>query len=108
MRRDSGQFLYTSLQGQWAKKNLPNELVQSLSAVVVIEKGRIYIGAEAVLLIGRRLSWPWSLLARAMAILPAWFLNWGYSFVARHRYRIFGERDTCRLPTLAEREKFLD
>ena len=30
-----------------------------------------------------------------------------YRWIARNRYQWFGKRDTCRLPTLEERERFL-
>ena len=38
-------------------------------------------------------------LARIFAPLPTRVLDWFYDRVAHNRYRMFGKRDSCRLPT---------
>ena len=48
----------------------------------------------------------WS-LARVALLLPAFLRDPLYRFVARHRYRWFGKRETCRLPSAEERGQFL-
>jgi predicted DCC family thiol-disulfide oxidoreductase YuxK len=40
-------------------------------------------------------------------IIPAFLRDIVYRFIARNRYRWFGKRDTCRLPTPTLAAKFL-
>jgi len=47
-------------------------------------------------------------LARTARLVPRPIRNFVYRCVAVIRYRIFGKSDVCRVPTPAERERFLD
>lgn len=49
----------------------------------------------------------WALLARLGRWVPRFVRDAVYDFVARHRFRWFGRLDACRIPTPAERERFL-
>jgi predicted DCC family thiol-disulfide oxidoreductase YuxK len=42
-----------------------------------------------------------------LMLVPRLVRNWGYDFVALHRYRWFGKKEACRLPTSDERARFL-
>jgi predicted DCC family thiol-disulfide oxidoreductase YuxK len=61
----------------------------------------------AVLRIARRLPFPWP-LAYALIVVPRPVRDWFYDLIARHRYRWFGKRDHCMLPTPALRSRFID
>lgn len=54
--------------------------------------------------LGRR-RWRW--LSRTMLLVPRWLRDPLYRFVARHRYRIFGQNRCCFLPTPEQRERFM-
>ena len=77
-----------------------------LSSVVLIAGGRAYLKSAAILEMLRGLGLPWS-LAVAGAALPVGFRDRLYDFVARNRYEWFGRTDTCRIPSPAERARFL-
>jgi predicted DCC family thiol-disulfide oxidoreductase YuxK len=47
-------------------------------------------------------------LSAPLALLPTFVIDFFYDRVARSRYRIFGKLDACRLPTPAERARFLE
>jgi predicted DCC family thiol-disulfide oxidoreductase YuxK len=49
----------------------------------------------------------WGLIGGTLRLVPPPLRDVGYSLVARYRYRIFGKKETCRLPTPAERGRFL-
>jgi len=49
----------------------------------------------------------WAGLARAARRVPRLLRDAVYDFVARHRFRWFGRLDACRIPTPAERARFL-
>ena len=78
------------------------------SLVLVDEGGTVHVGAEAALGVGDRLRAPWPALARAARAVPRPLREAAYRLVARHRYRVFGTREACRIPTAAERDRFLD
>jgi predicted DCC family thiol-disulfide oxidoreductase YuxK len=77
-----------------------------LDSVVLIVGGRAYLKSAAILEILKRLGFPWS-LASAGAAVPGGLRDALYDFVATNRYRWFGRTETCRLPTPAERSRFL-
>jgi DNA-binding transcriptional LysR family regulator len=43
----------------------------------------------------------------ALWLVPQPVRDLGYFLIARHRYAIFGKKETCRLPSPAERSRFL-
>ncbi len=75
-------------------------------SVVLSENGHLYRRSEAVIRIGRRLGFPYS-MAAVFLFIPASLRDAAYNWIARNRYRWFGRLETCRLPTPKERHKFL-
>lgn len=63
--------------------------------------------ARAVLFLAGALGWPWK-AARLFGVLPTAWLDMLYDFVARHRYRVFGRRDHCLIPSPQYRSRFVD
>ena len=102
-----GIFKFSPLQGDTAKKYLP-ELPEQAGewSIVYIDENNIYDQSDATLKILERLGVTWGLLS-IFGFLPKGFRNYIYRLVAIYRYRIFGKRDTCRIPTEAEKERFL-
>ena len=75
-------------------------------SLVLIEAGRLYERSDAVLRIARRLGFPWR-LAWGLVVLPRSWRDAVYRHVARNRYRWFGRREVCRVPTPDLAERFL-
>src|SRR4029077_7027546 len=75
--------------------------------ILLIEDGRVYEQSTAALRVARRLKGPCKLLY-ALRIVPRALRDAVDGWVARHRYRWFGRRDSCRVPTPALRARFLD
>ena len=46
--------------------------------------------------------------AYLLLAIPAPLRDWVYGLIARNRYKFFGKREACRMPTKEERQKFLD
>lgn len=100
------QFQFSPLQSEFAKKTLPEKYTSNLSSVVVQIDGKTFKKAEAALAVFRELGGIWGGISQ-LRRLPLPLLDWGYNLVASKRYAIFGKRETCRLPTPAERERFI-
>lgn len=108
LSRDVEQhFTFAPLQGETAKTILPPQLPKELKSVVLWSQGEIFKGADAALMILQQLGGPWGAV-RIFWIVPPFLRNFVYGLVASGRYRLFGRRQTCRLPTPEERARFLD
>jgi predicted DCC family thiol-disulfide oxidoreductase YuxK len=110
MARDpGGQFQFGALQSAAARRVLElHDAPEPLpDALVLVEDGRVFTGSTAALRIARRLTFPWS-LASALLAVPRPLRDGIYAIVARHRYRWFGRRDHCLVPTPALRARFID
>jgi predicted DCC family thiol-disulfide oxidoreductase YuxK len=99
-------FHFSPLQSDYAKQMLSTELTNDLKTVVVQIEGKIYKKSEAVFEVLKNLGAPWS-MAVMLQILPSSLLNWAYDLIASNRYRLFGKKSTCRIPTPEERERFI-
>lgn len=67
------------------------------SNLLVLE-GRVYTELDAFIEVTRRFGGFWS-LTPALYAMPRPLRDWLYNRIARNRYRWFGKRDTCYLPT---------
>jgi len=75
-------------------------------SVVFYEQGRVYTESDAVLRIARHLRFPFSALYY-FRFIPLSFRNFLYRYIARHRYKIGGQKEACLLPTPQERARFM-
>ncbi|KQN82251.1 hypothetical protein ASE90_11265 [Sphingomonas sp. Leaf67] len=65
--------------------------------ILVIDGDRVWRDSEAVIAIYVGLGWPWR-VAGALRPVPNWLRDRVYRWIARNRYRLFGQRQTCWLP----------
>lgn len=110
LRNDpKGVFHFASLQSETGQKLLAqHQLPQDrLSTIVLVEGDRAYTRSTAALRIARRLRGAWP-LAYAAILIPAPLRNIGYRFVARNRYRWFGQTEHCMLPKPEHKHRYLD
>lgn len=109
IRQDPAQrFRFASLQSETARellRHLPPS-GQGIESVVLIEDGCYYQQSTAALRILRQLRGPWPLLYGFM-VLPAFLRDWIYAWIAKNRYRWFGQRQACMLPTPELQARFL-
>lgn len=107
-RDPEGYFKFASLQSEEAEAIMRRVGISgaSLESIVLVEGGRVYRRSDAVLRIARKLKGLWPALA-LFSIVPRPIRDWVYDWIARNRYRWFGKRDTCRIPTPELRSRFL-
>lgn len=63
--------------------------------------------SDAILTILQNLQFPWNLLS-VLRWVPVSLRNACYSKIARHRYRLFGKYERCKVPPEGYKERFLD
>jgi predicted DCC family thiol-disulfide oxidoreductase YuxK len=86
------------------------EIGDSLDSIAYVDASdgseRVHLRSEAVFRILAELDPPWRWLA-ILRCLPRSLTDLGYRVFARLRYRVFGRLEACRVPTPAERRRFL-
>ncbi len=80
--------------------------ISGLTTIVLLEDKRIAVESDAVLKIARKLGGAWSLIY-LFIIVPKFLRDSVYRFVSRHRYRLFGQRDSCMVPSNEVLNKFI-
>lgn len=76
-------------------------------SLVLIEGNRYYTQSTAVLRIAKGLSGFWPLLYGLIAI-PKPFRDKVYNRIAQYRYKWFGKKDQCMVPTPGIKARFLE
>jgi N-acetylmuramic acid 6-phosphate etherase len=101
-----GVFQFASIQGETAKRVLAAEDIAKLESVLVKTPAGVLSKSGAVLFILAQLpGWGWTQIFK---LVPRFLRDLVYDFIAANRYRIFGQRETCRLPLPHEKERLLD
>ena len=75
-------------------------------SMVLIEDGRVYFRSDAQLRVVRRLRFPWPLFY-GFIVVPRFVRDRVYDTIAAGRYRWFGRRETCMVPTPDVARRFL-
>lgn len=101
-------FQFAALQSEAGKAllrqyNLP---VDELNTVVLIDKGKAFTRSDVPLRIAQKLGGWWA-LATLMFPVPKFARDWVYNWVAKNRYRWFGQKEECMIPTPELRQRFL-
>lgn len=107
---------FAMLQGATAaalRERYPDRFPHDIDTLVYVDSTtatgtgpRILLRSEASFAIAREVPalrrWAW------LSLLPRWLTDLGYRALAAVRYRLFGRFDDCRIPTPAERSRFVD
>lgn len=115
LRRDrAGVFRFAALQSDLGRGILTRAGLDpdSLTSIVLVQDygtggERLLAKSAACLFVCGRLPWFWRLFT-VCGIVPRALRDFGYDWVARHRYRWFGRYDACPLPSAEHRTRFLD
>ena len=110
LRQDKKKvFLFAPLQSNAGKELLSKYQIdwQKSDSFVVIENEKAYIKSNATLKLYNKLPWYWK-WTQLFWIVPKFIRDGVYSFIASNRYKWFGKREECMVPTPEVKERFLD
>ena len=110
IKRDpKGLIYYASLQSEFAKEFTTGTAlnVENVSSVILYYKGQFYTESDVPLLLASLLGYPWK-LTYPFILLPRIIRDNIYRWIASNRYRWFGKKDECMIPTPALQSRFLD
>ncbi|RLD27951.1 MAG: thiol-disulfide oxidoreductase [Bacteroidetes bacterium] len=111
IKRDkSNVFVFASLQSSIGKQLIEKYDINSslTDSILLYESGQgISYKSTAALKITSKLTFPTNLLS-VFLIIPSLFRDWVYDYIAKNRYKWYGKKDTCMIPTQELKDKFLD
>lgn len=111
LRHDrDGRFRLAAMQGNHGRNLL---LAHGLSAddpvsFLLVQDGCGYTDTDAIARVLRELGRGWRLVGGLLRAIPGFLRDPAYRWIARHRYRLFGRREQCRLPDATHAARFLD
>ncbi len=103
-------FLFCSLQSVTGKEILAHIKVDpsKIDSIILYKPGIAYhIKSSAALEIMNTLGGFWK-FSKIFLILPSPIRNLIYDFIAKNRYRWFGKKEQCMIPTPELKSKFLN
>jgi predicted DCC family thiol-disulfide oxidoreductase YuxK len=102
------QIQFAPLQSDAAKHKLAPLGIDTdkLESMVFLENGVAYSRSSGVLRLARALGAPYS-WAYIFMVLPAAVRDFFYKILAKNRYKWFGQRESCMMPTPDLKRRFL-
>lgn len=100
-------FSFTSQQGEAGQQMIKkHHAPSSVDSIILIENDTYYLKSSAALRICRHLQGAWKLLF-IFILVPYPIRDFFYNILAKNRYKWFGKKDQCTLPTPEVRKRFL-
>lgn len=96
LQSEAGQTILKQYGVNWKKND----------SFVLIENGKIYDRSTAALKLSNRLRWYWK-WTQLFWIFPKFLRDGIYDFIAKNRYKWFGKKEECMVPTPEIKQRFL-
>jgi len=109
IRRDKNdRFKFGALQDKATKSILKEYKINQnyIDSIILIRGYQVFYKSKAALEIARNLGSPWHAMY-IFSIVPSFIRDPVYDWIARNRYWWFGKKETCRIPSPKEKQKFL-
>jgi predicted DCC family thiol-disulfide oxidoreductase YuxK len=101
-------FLFASLQSEFGNNFLLKNAMKTTNydTFILFKEGRIFTKSRAALEVARNLGGLWKLLY-SFIVIPWFVRDFLYDLIAKNRYKLFGKKDQCMIPSKEQSEKFL-
>ena len=109
IRQDKkGVFHFAPLQSDIGQSLLRQQGLhqQQFDSFVLVTNSKAYLKSSAALQLVQYLPWYWQ-WARVFWVVPRPIRDGIYNWIARNRYKWFGKKDACMIPTPEVRSRFL-
>lgn len=108
-RDPDSKFTFAPMQGESAKALMKQHGIENpdLDTFLLIKDGKLYQRTDAALEIAKDLTGYWKYCG-VFRVVPAPLRNILYRLLAKNRYRLFGKREVCMIPTPEVRQRFLE
>lgn len=107
-RDRAGYFRFAPLQSEFGEVTLSHKNIDrdKTDSLILVDNDRVFVRSTAALKIARQLDGIWK-LAAFFLIVPRPIRDFCYDLFAKYRYRIFGKKDACMIPTPEVRARFI-
>ncbi len=96
------------LQDERAIKLLPQHInPKLLESVVYYRAGETFTSSTAALKIAADLNLPFKIISKLGMLIPKRIRDAMYNFIGKRRYRLFGKKENCPIPSPKLRQQFL-
>jgi len=101
-------FRFAALQSEAGQKLLQEYALQKegFDSFILIDDGKVYKKSSAGLKVYGKLAWYWK-WTKAFWIVPRFIRDAVYDFIAKNRYKWFGKKEECMIPTPEVKSLFL-
>lgn len=109
IKRDPvGKFKFAALQSEPGNKLIRKYGIEGhdIDSVVLICGDKFYIKSSAALYVMKELGGIWKLMY-VFVYIPRPIRDFIYDLIAKTRYKVFGKRDTCMVPGIDIKDRFL-
>ena len=110
IKRDkSNTYRFAALQSEIGKKLVEERGIDTsqIDSIILIEPGvAYYTKSTAAIKIAQSFGGAWQLTS-VFEWVPEKLRNWVYDYIAKNRYKWYGKKDSCMIPTPELKSKFL-
>ena len=105
----SEQFIFASLQSDTGKRILSEHSLpeSDLKSFILVEENKVYTRSSAALRVAKKLNGILPALYVFM-LVPSFIRDGVYNLIAKNRYKWFGRKDECLLPSPELKARFLN
>ncbi|MCW5519370.1 thiol-disulfide oxidoreductase DCC family protein [Aureitalea sp. L0-47] len=102
------RFRFTSLQEETGRTIIKQYGIDTkkIDSIILIDNGKAYVKSTAALRIALYLKGMWPLL-HGFLIFPKFIRDFVYDIIAKYRYKWFGKKESCMIPTPELKNKFI-
>jgi predicted DCC family thiol-disulfide oxidoreductase YuxK len=105
-RDKKNYFKFAPLQSEMGQKFIEKFGLSEIDSIITIENNEAFTHSTAALKIAKNLGGFWALFY-GFIIVPRFIRDFFYKLFAKYRYKLFGKKDQCMMPTPEIRDKFL-
>lgn len=107
-RDQKSNFLFTPIQNESAQELMKKHNInnKSIDTLILIKGEKCFLRSDAVFEIIKELSGYWYLFG-VFRIVPLSMRDYCYNFISNNRYKFFGKKDSCMIPTTELQKRFL-
>ena len=101
-------FLFTALQSEVGKNIIEHYTIDTskMDSIILFTPGKgMHYKSTAALKVASQLGFPTNVFA-IFLIVPNFIRNWVYDYIAKNRYKWYGKKESCMIPTPELRSKF--
>ena len=77
-----------------------------IDSIILIDNGNVFVKSSAILRITKNLNYLYPLLF-GFIIIPKFIRDGVYDFIARNRYKWFGKKEACMIPSPEIKKRFI-